>query len=144
MKANNPFTFPKEIFIDRFLYENKRNLKEMLQENKVLRAKLLKIDDEIAKMHEYGKNKCDLLKMLDTCAEFIDEQADNMTDDFVEVHSDTSIDKIEDCGDTKELLRVSEILKKYKENCILRIEALAKKKQYIKVTSLLMKKSFNF
>lgn len=136
MKANEAFTFPKEISIDRFLYENKKVLREMLEENKEMKAKLKRIDAEILRLREYGPLKSDMLSAFDLTKSFLDDQADEMSKDFVEVNSDASDDGLGGFAEASELRRFSEILSTYKQKILSKIESLEKKKQSIKVCVL--------
>ena len=133
MKACDAFNFPKEIFIDRFLYSNKKNLKDMLENSKNMKSKLKRIEAEISRIQEFGKNKADLLAALQISADFIDEQAEEMEQDFVEINSDVSDDGIKCDASLPELKRTSDILKQFQEGLNKRLEDLEKRKQTIKV-----------
>ncbi len=132
MKANDAFNFPKEIFIDRFLYSNKKNLKDMLENSKNMKSKLKRIEAEITRIQEFGKNKADLLTALQISTDFIDEQTEEMEQDFVEVNSDASDDGIKTDASLPELKRTSAILKQFQEGLKKRLEDLEKRKQTIK------------
>lgn len=133
MKACDAFNFPKEIYIDRFLYSNKKGLKDMLENSKAMKSKLKRIDAEITRIQEFGKNKADLMAALQISSEFIDEQAEEMEQDFVEVNSDASDDGIKCDATLQELKRTSAILKQFQDSLKKRVEDLEKRKQTIRV-----------
>lgn len=132
MKACDAFNFPKEIFIDRFMYSNKKGLKDMLENSKAMKSKLKRIDAEITRIHEFGKNKADLMAALQISSEFIDEQTEEMEQDFIEVNSDASDDGIKCDASLPELKRASDILKQFQESLKKRVEDLEKRKQTIR------------
>ncbi len=127
MKSNDPFTFPKELYLDRFLLENKSNIKNLKSENQKRKTKVKNIEQEIAKIQS------ELPKALDLVGHFLDERIEEMNDDFVEVNSDTSIDNIESPVDLQTLEETSKLLKHFKEKLLSRIDELENKKLILKV-----------
>lgn len=99
-----------------------------------MKNKLKRIDAELARLKEYGSKKADLLAAMDITSEFLNERAEDVEKDFVEVNSDHSDDeRFGDTGKLEELKKFCEMLKGYKEKIAKRIESLEKKKIIIKV-----------
>ncbi len=131
-KVTDPFTFTKEIYIDRFEYAYKKSLNNMIEEKKALKTREKKIDHELAKLQAYGSTNISLTEVLENTRKFLAQQVDEMEKDFVEVNSDSAEEKVEDCSTAAELKNFCGILQQYQENVLKKQNNLEKKKEYVK------------
>ncbi len=136
-KIHSPFNFPKEIFLDRFLYENKKALKNNHDEKKSLKIKERNIDNKINQLKDFKESNMSAMKILELANGFFEEQIEDLEKDFIEVHSDSSDEKIDDVCDMKELKRMSEIISKYKQKVEVKLKNLESRKAYYKVFLIL-------
>jgi hypothetical protein len=119
--------------LDRFLYENKKALKHNHDEKKGLKAKERNIDLKINHLKNFKDSNMSVMKILELSNEFFSEQVEDLEKDFIEVHSDSSDEKIDDVCDAKELKRMSEIIAKYKQKVEAKLKNLESRKAYYKV-----------
>jgi hypothetical protein len=131
-KNTDPFVFQKEIFLDRFLYDNKKPLKNMFDEKKSLKFREKRIDSVVNSIKEYKDSNMSVMDLLSYTDQIVTEQIDELEKDFVEVNSDSADERIDDVADSKELRRFSDILKQYKEKMQLKMRNLEEKKSYLK------------
>ena len=137
IKIADTFEFPKELFIDRFLYNKKKELHSFMEERKALKNKERKIDQEIAKLLTYSNTDLKLTQILEATNLFLNQQIEEMEKDFVEINSDSLEEKLAECASSQELKRMSEVLKQYQESVNKKLASLEQKKESTKVKTVL-------
>lgn len=132
---NDFFNFPKEMYLDRFLYDHKKEMNNMIEERKILKAKEKKIDQEINQILQFKNTNLPLKDILEATSSFLTRQVEEMEKDFVEVGSDSSEEKLEECSTPAELKKFCEVLQNYKESVAKKLTRLEKDKESIKVSA---------
>jgi ubiquitin carboxyl-terminal hydrolase 25/28 len=74
VKLNTPFHFEKEIYIDRFLLQNKDVATKIKVQVDSLKAHLTALEQALAKMNNYNDSNMEILKILDLSTEFLKAQ----------------------------------------------------------------------
>lgn len=108
----------------------------MIEERKILKAKEKKIDQEINHLLQFKNTNLPIRDILDATCSFLTRQVEDMEKDFVEVGSDSSDEKLEECSTPAELKKFCEVLQGYKESVAKKLSQLEKDKEYIKVKRL--------
>lgn len=101
-------------------------------EKKSLKMREKKIDTVLSGFKEFKDSKMSLVDILDYTDQFLSEQIEEQEKDFVEVNSDSSDEKINDIVEKKELKKIAQVMKEYKERVQKKIAELESKKSYIK------------
>jgi ubiquitin carboxyl-terminal hydrolase 25 len=70
-KLNSPFHFEKELYIDRFLLDNRLFIIKNKPRLKALKNKRDLIMSELAKLKNYERSKFSILKIVDMAMQFI-------------------------------------------------------------------------
>lgn len=73
-KNNSPFTFETEIFVDRFLLENKEESLKIFQKVELLRKKEKKLSKEIQDLNSFMGSGSSVLDFLNQTEKFLGEQ----------------------------------------------------------------------
>jgi ubiquitin carboxyl-terminal hydrolase 25/28 len=133
-KQTTPFTFQKEIFLDRFLMENKKTLKHPHDEKKSLKIREKRIDSSIQKIKEFKGSNMSVMDLLDMTNDFMQEQLGELEKDYVDVNSDSADERIDNIVDKKEMKKMIDTISAYKKRVQQQLNQLEGKKSHIKVS----------
>lgn len=131
-KQTNPFYFQKEIYLDRFLFENKKALKHPHDEKKSLKIREKKIDASIQKLKDFKDCRLGVVDILDYANKYFQEQLGELEKDYVDVNSDSADERIDDIVDKNEMKKIVESINKYKTRVQGTLNQLEAKKNHIK------------
>lgn len=119
IKINNSFTFPEEIYTDRFLIINKAQCTKLREEMLKLKRKAIILEDHINLFKDYQKSSIPLTKILESIMKFLKKQKNikGMDEDGASTPDNLILE-------TPDIKKVRKVLRKYKGEAVACIEQM--------------------
>jgi len=132
IKINDPFSFEKEIYLDRFMMDYKDEALKINQHIVDLKGELEQKENSLQKILSNFESKLDIIKILDITGDFLKKQISFDISQPVVMHSDSMM--VGQLDDVEKINTAVDIVFKYKESLENKIEDLKKTISAIKNT----------